>query len=211
VDRYVVCRKAGVVSGNPKDGSLSVSRENPPYASRSGIDAYWVHDEYADLGVDAAGALAGGGDIFASENANDEAIAESFRESFKGTLVFDLEKRKLAKCAYPAFYKPSEDAWLFGIAKKDYQSGTFLNGHAYGWTMLPEQSLPGGYAFKGSWDGDGNLLESWADGAYVHFFPDGRAEPGSSHPFTILEVGASEPYSQTVRVDGNGKITITGN
>lgn len=210
-EKYIVCRRGGIVSGL----ATGRSSKRPGTYSRDEFNAWWVCDEYADLGDGAEkayfmqdGTLSGG--ATGESDAYDEDIAKDFLKAFKQNWVFDITKKKACVYAYPPFYNAEDDCWMFGIDMSDYISGTFLNGHEYAWALMPVQNLPGGYVFEGSYrENDGEVDESWMQKAYVHFFPDGRAETGMSSGFTITETGVKNPYAQTVTVSGDGLVSVT--
>ena len=231
VDKFVVCRKGGMVSGLP----TAKNSRAIPYSGKEKVEAYWVHDEFADRDEDASSAYlrpddlrsgavntvigtlripdgAKGGGKSVTVKGGD--LSQFFEREFSELLVFDVTARKAATCAYPPFYVASEDyeGWMFGIKESDYRktSGAFTLGHEYAWPLMPIQTLPGGFVFDKSWKSDGELDPDWVQDAYVHFYPDGRAKCGlGASGFVITEAGVSKPMVQRVRVDGNGLVTVT--
>ncbi len=225
MDKFVVCRKGGTVSGLPtrKDKRSDVS-----YASEEAVEAWWVCDEFAEGGSDVSEAYINSDDL-GSSGARTEIgrlrlpggnevtvkgadLSKFFRREFSERMVFDVTAGKIATCAYPPFHltTPDFEGWMFGIRDSDYERGTFTIGHEYAWPLMPVQTLPGGFVFDGSWKAsDGELDENWVQRAYVHFYPDGRAECGIPSGFTITEAGVAKPMVQKVKVDRNGLVTVT--
>ena len=225
MDKFVVCRKGGTVSGK----QTSKYKRTPKYTSGEEVEAYWVCDEFAEGGEDVSTAyinrvhldgnhgkdtigtlkIPGGGDI----TIKGKDLSQFFRQEFSELMVFDVTAGKMATCSYPPFYDAKDKAYegmMFGIKDSDYDKGTFTLGHAYAWPLMPVQTLPGGFVFDKSWKSDGELDPDWMQKAYVHFYPDGRAKCGlGSSGFTITEAGAAKPMVQKVKIDGNGFVTVT--
>lgn len=213
-DKFIVCREGGVVSG----ALTGRSTQKPGYADGNGIDAWWVCDEYADLGQNAQNAYIdpaslGTGDSSNAGTAAQKLLNSDFLLNHRKTLVFDVTAKKACTYSFPAFYGASKDyeGWLFGLDPKERESGTFENGHEYAWALMPLQQLPGGFVFAGSWKNDGELDKDWMQRAYVHFYPDGRADCGLSGGFRITEAGVKNPYVQTVQVNGDGLVSVLNN
>ena len=229
MDKFVVCRKGGTVSGLPTERSTRAI----PYSSKEKVEAYWVCDEFAERDEDASsayiypadlrnaaanfsigalripdGAKGGGKEV----QVKGSDLAQFFEREFSELLVFDVTARKTGKCSYPPFYLASEnyEGWMFGIKPEDYEKDSFTTGHEYAWPLMPVQTLPGGFVFDGSWKAsDGELDSDWVQKAYVHFYPDGRAKCGLPSGFTITEAGVAKPMVQKVKVDDNGLVTVT--
>ena len=208
IDKYVVCRKGGVISDATEAMNKS-PRRKLPYMRNETSDAYWVCDDYADFGTTIRSTYIDSSKVGVNTT-DSEAITSNLVAKYKDTYIFDLTDKKMARYAYPADYYVSRDyeGWMFGIPKDD-QDGGFKKGSEYAWTLMPVQSLPGGYVFDGSFnENDGSFKKAWGQKAYVHFFPDGRAEMGLGGGFKISEVGVANPYSQTVKVTTDGLVTV---
>jgi type II secretory pathway pseudopilin PulG len=210
VDKFVICRNGGVISDATAAMNSGGKRKLPYMAENPKENVYWICDDYADFGNTIKSTYINADDIGESNNDSKEITSELL-DKYKETYIFDLTGKQMARYLYPADLYTSEDyqGWMFGIPA-DEQDGAFTAGHEYAWILMPVQTLPGGYVFDDSYNAnDGKFKESWGENAYVHFFPDGRAECGlGSRGFTIQEVGVATPYSQRVAVSADGLVSV---
>ena len=86
---------------------------------------------------------------------------------------------------------------MFGV-DKNAAGNSFAPGAEYGWVTLPEQMLPGGYAFQDSYN---DLGEYRADTApRILFRPDGTSGGGT---ITLFEVDTGRGVELTVQTNGS--------
>lgn len=189
MNTFAVVRKAGTVTA-----SSSGSR-NPSYLQVGGrqksVNAKWIEDEYADL--------AQAEESFAIDDATASADIDEIVNKYKGIRVFDMSTAKMADITVPPWFDGSKDLWVFGIPSG---SDGFAAGADYGWLIYPEQTLPAGYVFAGSYDSSGAFKENYDK--KVHFRADGTVDGQVTFP--IYEVSAKK--TRNVEVDGSGKVTI---
>lgn len=220
VDKYILCRKAGVVQGEPyppKWGTLS-GLEIPGYLGDSKISsvgpALWVYDRDADLG---RGSLEFGGDDAALDFIRMLQGKEG-REKAGSYYVFDFTENAMARVIYPPWHNRRGGNWVFGVAGLRFSGGSFssnprgenskafMPGNEYGWTLFAEQQLPQGYAFGKelyTLDSSGNFEK----GKCVFFEADGSApSDGNTLEFMIFEVNTDKKV--TVKIETSGKIKI---
>ena len=198
-DTYVLCRRAGVISDR-HERSLS-GDDRPTYLPPGQYaDTIWLYDQYSDLGAAA--------ESFAGIGSTGELTADQVEEmleddKYSGTFLFDLEKGEFAAVTYPPWFDHKTDCWVMGISKKDADGKAikeFKEGHAYGWTLYPEQRLPKGYAFV---NGKDNFIEAGS----FYFKPDGMPDSRDTPP--RLEVSVQELSSgtiATIKIEKSGKI-----
>ena len=122
-------------------------------------------------------------------------------DNYKGIKVFDMSTAQMADVTVPPWFDDKKDVWVFGIASG---SSGFAKGADYGWLVYPEQTLPAGYVFAGSYNSDGNFTWTGSKARKVHFLADGTVEDAVDFP--VYEVSAKK--TRNVSVDGNGKVTI---
>ena len=191
MNTFAVVRQAGTVSA-----STSGSR-NPSYlqvgGSQTSVTAKWIEDEYADL--------ASATQAFVIDDSTTSADIDNIVNNYKGIKVFDMSTAQMADVTVPPWFDGKKDVWVFGIASG---SSGFAKGADYGWLVYPEQTLPAGYVFAGSYDSDGDFVWTGNKARKVHFLADGTVEDAVDFP--VYEVSAKK--TRNVSVDGNGKVTI---
>lgn len=216
VNTFAVVRKAGTVSST-STGSMDFQqaagqqtvhvpvqkkRKQKENGSWEEISIRWIVDDFADLAsagqsfsIDPLGATE---DPSASEEQLEDLI-----QNYHGIQVFDMEAAKMADVEIPPWFSQEDDAWVFGI---DSRKQGFAAGTDYGWLIYPEQTLPGGYVFKGSYYVSGDKAGDFNEGydRKVHYRSDGTVEQGVT--FELYEVAAKKTHK--VIVDGSGKVTI---
>lgn len=186
VDSYVIVRRAGTVT-DFNDGSRSYSwGDGQSLDNLADGRARWVFDDYADLG--------NVGVSFAFNDDDTEASVREVFDQYKGLLAFDLDAKVLANVIVPPMHDKSADAWVFGVDKSSAGSGGFKTGHDYGWLVVPEQYLPKGYVFDGTFNqNDG----AW-NGAvkYIRYPGDGGTPDGPlENEITIVETATGKTFS----------------
>ncbi len=191
MNTFAVVRQAGTVSA-----STSGSR-NPSYlqvgGNQTSVTAKWIEDEFADL--------ASATQAFAIDNSTSADDLDNILKNYKGIKVFDMSTAQMADVTVPPWFDDKKDVWVFGIASG---SSGFAKGADYGWLVYPEQTLPAGYVFAGSYNSDGNFTWTGSKARKVHFLADGTVEDAVDFP--VYEVSAKK--TRNVSVDGNGKVTI---
>ena len=190
MNTFAVVRKAGTVSAS------SSGTRYPAYLQvggrEKGVSAKWIEDEYADLASAEQGFVI---DADTSADTIDDII-----HKYKGIRVFDMSTAKMADITVPPWFDGKKDAWVFGI---DSGASGFAAGADYGWLIYPEQKLPAGYVFAGSYDTTGAFRENYDTKA--HFLADGTVE--SAVTFPVYEVSVKK--TRQVKVSGDGKVSIT--
>lgn len=188
---YALVRRGGFVASSDaaSDRDYLYGPELDRRIARAGNGkAMWIFDRYADLTE------------FQLQLPNvSQADAKKLLQSFHGLVAFDMDKGVLANVIVPPQQDESEDAWVFGV-DKNAASGAFEPGAEYGWVTLPEQSLPGGYAFKDSYNDIGEYNAATAP--RILFRPDGTCEEGT---ITLFEVDTGRGVELTVK--SNGSVT----
>lgn len=216
VNKFAVVRKAGTVSSSSSGTmdyqqqagqqtvsvSVQTKRKRKDNGTYENISIRWIVDDFADLAsagqsfsIDPLGAT--------DDPANSEAQLEDLVQNYSGIQVFDMVDATMADVEIPPWFSQEDDAWVFGI---DSRKSGFSQGHDYGWLIYPEQTLPGGYVFKGSYSTSGNNAGDF-DESYdkkVHFRSDGTVEEAVT--LELYEVAAKKTHK--VVVDGSGKVTI---
>lgn len=230
VNTFAVVRKAGTISrtasgqrtfsqrtksrSDPtKDGAtvrVDVSRKKKNKNGREvWITLKWIEDDFADLASAGQSFSLNSMDESEEEGSTAEYGAETDRleeliQSYDGIKVFDMKTATMADVEVPPWFEGDDDAWIFGI---DSSVSGFAAGSDYGWLIYPEQSLPGGYVFKGSYstsgDNAGDFKENYDK--KIHFLSNGSVEKGET--FELYETAAKKTHK--VAVDGTGKVTIT--
>lgn len=195
VNSFAVVRKAGTVTDRKTSASLSFDYAGgkKSISDLGNGNALWVYDAYADLGA------AGLGISFDDETWDDVSV-HAVLDNYKGLLIFDMEDGTMANVVVAPMFNTAADAWVFGV-NKDEAGSSFSEGHDYGWLVMPQQSLPKGYVFEGSYKEDG----SWKTGykKNVRFLADGTVDGGGT-TFEILETATGT--TRRVEVSGEGKI-----
>ncbi len=191
IDSYAIVRKAGTLSDRSEQ-ARDFSWGNGNSLSDLGKGrALWVFDDYADLSsmkVD-----------FGFDDTYGEDDVRAVFDQYRGLLAFDMTDGTMANVIVPPMYAKDADSWVFGVEKNE--AGTsFKAGDDYGWLVLPEQILPKGYAFDGSFDSNGAFRKDYDK--KVRFAPTGV--PDAETTFTILELATGA--TETVKVTGNGKV-----
>ena len=175
MNKFAVVRRAGTVTS-----STSGSR-NPSYLQVGGreksVSAKWIEDEYADL------AQATESFAIDANTLNDDI--DAIVNKYKGIRVFDMSTAKMADITVPPWFDGKKDAWVFGI---DSGASGFAAGADYGWLIYPEQTLPAGYVFAGSYDSNGAFKENYDTKA--HFLSDGTVE--NAVDFPVYEVSVKK-------------------
>lgn len=202
VDRFIVCRKAGVVSAKPS-GTRHV-----PYNDRDESGPF-IRDDYADF-PDIRSAMSGTEISSADDEKAFREAGDSMAKRYSDFTVFNLTEGDQSAMELPPWY--SEDtgdhgALLFKVA----EPGKFSVGDEYGWVLLPEQTLPDGWAFRGSYSSDGGFKRAYGQrggAGCVDFEPDGS----TSAQDIVIELpganGKAEVYA-TVKITGTGKVSYT--
>lgn len=202
VDRFVVCRKAGIVSGKPS-GTRYV-----PYKDRDESGPF-LRDDYADF-PDIRAAMS-------STELNSTADEKAFRDAgdsmakrYSDFTVFNLTQGKQSLMELPPWYSTDSGdhgALLFKVT----EPSKFSVGDEYGWMLLPEETLPDGWAFRGSYTSDGNFKTAYGQkggAGCIDFQADGSTEAQD----IIIELpganGKAEVYA-TVKLTGVGKVSYT--
>lgn len=207
-DRFVICRRAGVITEITPLSTPSGSPvgDVPPYINGS-ANAYWVRDAFSDLGAASENFA-----IMDSKGAASTDGKLSFADAYSGMKVFNLSRGKFATITYPPWFNVDRDAWIFGINKVDSEdevgTGAFKADDIYGWIIYPEQRLPKGYYFvKGNNDFELN--------GYIRFKPDGTAEGKndlSGKAISVKEIATGNISTITIQENGSLKESkTTGN
>ncbi len=211
VNKFAVVRKAGTISdaftgtrdfkqrAGAQTVGVSVSQKKK---NGKNISIRWIEDDFADLA--SAGQSFSLDPLGEGEDTTDaETQLEDLIQNYSGIQVFDMKTAKMADVEIPPWFEQEDDAWVFGI---DSSKSGFAKGSDYGWLIYPEQTLPGGYVFKGSYstsaDKAGDFDESYDK--KIHFLSDGSV--AGAVTFELYEVAAKKTHQ--VIVDGSGKVTI---
>ena len=204
VDRFVLARRAGVLTTAPGTLSSLSAAERPPYDD-SPSSAYWIQDKYTDLGAASiSGSLIGFGSTTNPDN---------FSDMSSDLMVFNFTKGTFATVKYPPWYDVNKDAWVMGVNKRDSSDTfskpeTFRAGDQYGWVIYPEQRLPKGYAFV---KGANNFIESGS----FYFKPNGLLgvltsnnplSSGNGVKISIQELAKKDNNLSEIEIDGYGSI-----
>ena len=194
MNSYAVVRKAGTVTGR-NTGSRDFEWGTDKSLSNLGDGrALWLFDAYADLG--------NVGLSFSFDDDFEENDVRAVFDQYKGLLVFDMEDGTMANVIVPPTFANASDAWVFGVEKSEAGS-SFKVGSDYGWVVLPEQYLPKGYVFDGSFDADGSFKKGYD--RKVRFDPTGV--PDAETDFPVKEVSTGGLI--TVTVKKTGEVTTT--
>lgn len=190
MNTFAVVRKAGIVS------SSTVGKRSPSYAQVGGsqpdFEAKFIEDEYADL--------ASAEQHFVIDADTKIDVIRDIVNKYRGIKVFDMSAAKMADVTVPPWFDGKKDAWVFGI---DKGASGFAAGAEYGWLIYPEQTLPAGYVFAGSYDSNGAFKENYDTKA--HFLSDGTVE--NAVDFPVYEVSVKK--TRLVKVSGDGKVSIS--
>lgn len=203
VNKYILCRKMGVIQRDPPPawGSLT-GKARPPYVNQSSVKAYWIRDRDAELG----------GTAWNSSLEGTTGGQDTFKESDSSFFVFDFTDSEIARMQYPPWFY--EGTWIFGIVGmdgKDDKPDHFKGGSEYGIALFMEQALPEGYVFSKdlySLNSAGNFR----DGKFTFFEPDGSvpSDDGNTKALGIEEVN-NPTRKVVVNIETSGKITIDDN
>jgi prepilin-type N-terminal cleavage/methylation domain-containing protein len=195
IDRYAVARKAGVVTSKSVGGKQDFEWGSGSVTNKFSLQpegVWWLRDEYADL---TPFRLPIEFDSLWTEDDVKNVVL-----GYKGLLVFDMTNGAVSSVIVPPMYNKDAESWVFGIRGTGLPSGAFAAGHPYGWLVYPEQSLPKGYVFDGSWDDDGNFKDGFQ--LRVCFLPTGAANAKTVFPIHELATKAV----RNVTVEKTGKI-----
>ena len=216
IDTYVLCRKAGTISATSSSDRSGDDR--PSYLPSGQYSAWWIMDNFSDLGSSQESFDSASGDVDA---ATQKALADSIQDgTYKGLLLFDITKGEMAKVKYPPWYDKRGDYWIMGLVGLDGKvssipSGAFKKVEGkdtdYGWALYPEQQLPKGYAFVN--DGSMYVIDEdtgeFQSGKSFFFEPEGTA--GSDDGMMVLKVfeiarGTGPDAESKVEIFTDGKI-----
>ena len=202
VNKFAVVRKAGTISSSFTGTREFKQRAGAATVGVSISQTKWIEDDYADLA--SAGQSFSLDPLEEGEDTSDASSQlEDLIHNYRGIQVFDMKTAKMANVVVPPYFEPDDDAWVFGISSG---ASGFAAGSDYGWLIYPEQTLPGGYVFKGSYLTSGDKAGDF-DAGYdkkVHFRADGTVAQAVT--FDLYEVAAKKTHK--VIVDGSGKVTI---
>ena len=200
VNKFAVVRRAGRITGG------GTGDRKPAYLQVGGrektVRAKYVEDEFADL--------SSAEQKFVMDDSTTASNVNEVVKNYSGIKVFDMDNATMADIVVPPWFDGGRDAWVFGVPTDASgfdpppQGKTF--GSEYGWLIYPEQTLPSGYVFKGSYALSGDNAGDFDKGydRKIHFFADGTVESGVD--FELYEVSAKKTHK--VKVSGSGKITI---
>ncbi len=200
VDRFVVCRKAGIVSAKPS-GTRHV-----PYNDRDESGPF-IRDDYADF-PDIRAAMSGTEINTAADEKAFREAGDSMAKRYSSFTVFNLTDGGQSLMELPPWYSTDSGdhgALLFKVAEPN----KFHVGDEYGWMLLPEQTLPEGWAFRGSYSNDGNFNKSYGQKGGAGCI-DFEADGSTTAQNIIIELpganGKAEVYA-TVQLTGVGKVS----
>jgi len=185
---YALVRRGGIVASSDatSDRDYYYGPNLDRRIERAGRGrAKWIFDRYADLT-----------EFQVQMPDLSLADATTLLQSFHGLAAFDMSEGVLANVVVPPQYDDGEDAWVFGV-DKNAAANAFAPGAEYGWVTLPEQSLPGGYAIKDTYNDIGEFNAATAP--RILFRPDGTSGGGV---ITIFEVDTGRGVELTVQSSG---------
>lgn len=206
IDTYVLCRKAGTISATSSSDRSGDDR--PSYLPPGQYSAWWIKDNFSDLGSSQESFDSASGDVDADAQ---KALADSIQDgTYKGLLLFDIKVGEMAKVKYPPWYDQRGDYWIMGLVGLDGKSsvipsGAFINGNDYGWALYPEQQLPKGYAFVN--DGTMYVIDEdtgeFVSGKSFFFEPEGTADSDDGMMvLKVFEIGTGAESSVEIKTDG---------
>lgn len=192
---YCIVRRAGTITERAHKSKKPLN-EN--------LNLYWISDDYAST----ADGLSGLTDLTGFSNQDQHAIWDDYVERFSEMKVYDMTAHVASEIECPMFYDSEDDTWSFAITSEAYSRG-FREGNDYGWVVSPEQSLPKGMVFEGTYSAaSGEVNESAIEDGFIHFLPDGSVDQ-SSGTRTYKIIDPTTGRGAELEVNGMGNVTIS--